>query len=522
MHKNAPVTQKERLFNPEQRIISTTDLKGRITSINQAFIDISGYEEAELIGTNHNIVRHPDMPSEAYEDLWQCLKQKQAWMGLVKNRCKNGDHYWVNAYITPIYNGEQIVGYQSVRTLPERHHVESADKLYRSLAKSKNASSLRPPTAITDVLGGTLLMLGITFIPTLLNGLFGWLTALALAVVASGIYRYWLRRPLRRLRQNNRSLKNVRSLACLAYCGHIDETSQIEVALQSLRSQQETLVELIQHSATVLDHQMQSLNQSSEQNAESVSVQTNELGQLSSSVTQMSASIQEVAGNAQNCADSAQQANNEIIHGNELVTTAVASVEALATEVKDAVDLIRQLQQDAEQISSIIGVINSIAEQTNLLALNAAIEAARAGESGRGFAVVADEVRNLASRTQSSTMEIESMITALQTRVNNVVTTMNASQSYADTTRESAQHVDTSLSQIAELIQTLSDMSVQIAAATEEQSQVTEEISRHLVQITDSAGHISTSVQASSAAGKEVTILMEQLDSAVTYFQRQA
>ncbi|WP_421866929.1 methyl-accepting chemotaxis protein [Motiliproteus sp.] len=520
MQRNLPVTQKERLFDAEQRIISTTDLKGHITSINQAFIDISGFDEAELIGANHNIVRHPDMPSEAYEDLWHCLKQKQAWMGLVKNRCKNGDHYWVNAYITPIYDDEQIVGYQSVRTLPERHHVESADRLYRSLANARVTDALRPPIALLDLAGGSALVLGVAAIPALVSGPAGWIAALVTALGVSAGYRHWIRRPLRRLRKDNRSMKDVRPLACLAYCGRVDETSRIEVALQSLCSQQETLVQLIQHSASVLDQQMQSLNHSSDQNAQSVSVQTNELGQLSSSVTQMSASIQQVAENAQYCATCAQQANDEVIQGNQLVGSAVDAVEALAVEVKDAVQLIRQLQQDAEQISSIIGVINSIAEQTNLLALNAAIEAARAGESGRGFAVVADEVRNLASRTQSSTMEIESMISALQQRVNEVVTTMDSSQSYADRTRASAQHVDTALSQIAGLIKTLSEMSVQIAAATEQQSEVTEEISRHLTQINDSAGDISNSVQASSAAGKELAVIMRQLDSTVTYFQR--
>ncbi|RDE18473.1 PAS domain S-box protein [Motiliproteus coralliicola] len=520
MRTNLPVTQKERLFDTEQRIISTTNLEGRITSINQAFIDISGYEEQELLGQPHNIVRHPDMPPEAYKDMWHCLKQKQAWMGLVKNRCKNGDHYWVNAYVTPIYNGKEVVGYQSVRTRPARRYVESADRLYRSLANSGAPYGFKLPLTTLEVVGVSTLILAVAAIPSLQASPLGWIIAVATALGLSAGLRQWLRRPLRQLRANNSAMKEVRRLACLAYCGRADEASGIEVAIQALRSQQATLVQLIQHSAGVLEQQMDSLNQSSEQNVHNVSLQTNELGLLASSVTQMSASIQEVAGNAQRCADSARQANNEVDQGNQLVATAVGAVESLADEVKAAVNLIQQLQHDAEQISSIIGVINSIAEQTNLLALNAAIEAARAGESGRGFAVVADEVRSLASRTQSSTMEIEAMITALQKRVNDVVATMDSSQSYADTTRQSAQHVDTALSQIAGLIQTLSDMSVQIAAATEQQSNVTEEISRNLTQINDSAGSISSSVQASSAAGKELAEVMQELKSTVIYFQQ--
>ncbi|MCW8885574.1 MAG: PAS domain-containing protein, partial [Motiliproteus sp.] len=122
MKINTPVTETEYSVKLHQRIISTTDTKGIITSINQDFLDVSGFTEEELIGQSHNIVRHPDMPQAAFADLWETLKRGEAWMGLVKNRCKNGDFYWVNAYVTPVYEGGDLAGYQSVRTVPSRDY----------------------------------------------------------------------------------------------------------------------------------------------------------------------------------------------------------------------------------------------------------------------------------------------------------------------------------------------------------------------------------------------------------------
>ena len=115
MKKNYPVTEIERSVATDQIIISSTDTKGAIRSVNADFIDISGFTEEELIGKNHNIVRHPDMPPGAFENLWKTLKQGRPWMGIVKNRCKNGDYYWVDAYVTPMLEKGTIVGYESTR-----------------------------------------------------------------------------------------------------------------------------------------------------------------------------------------------------------------------------------------------------------------------------------------------------------------------------------------------------------------------------------------------------------------------
>ena len=136
MKKNFLVTQIEKPFPPGLRIVTKTDLKGIITYANDAFVEMSGFSREELIGKNHNIVRHPDMPPQAFKWLWDTLKEGMPWRGIVKNRCKNGDHYWVKALVSPIMEGGKLVGYMSVRNAPSRAEVEGADALYRKLNES--------------------------------------------------------------------------------------------------------------------------------------------------------------------------------------------------------------------------------------------------------------------------------------------------------------------------------------------------------------------------------------------------
>jgi len=142
MKINQPVTDHEVVMDDGQTIVSKTDLKGRITYINQYFLDISGFTEQELIGKNHNVVRHPEMPSAAFEDLWKYMKLGQPWVGMVKNRCKNGDYYWVEAHVTPIYDNGNAIGYMSVRSKPSREQISAAEELYRDISAGR--ATLRP------------------------------------------------------------------------------------------------------------------------------------------------------------------------------------------------------------------------------------------------------------------------------------------------------------------------------------------------------------------------------------------
>ena len=184
MKKNFPVTGRECSYSQDIRIISVTDTKGAITHVNQDFIDVSGFTNQELLQQNHNIVRHPDMPPAAFADLWNTLKQGQPWIGVVKNRCKNGDHYWVNAYVTPVFDGSNVVGYQSVRTKPRREGVERAEKLYTALTSGKQPRFKSPLRTVRAKFFAGLMLLTILMVSL---GLYGGVTLpLALTALLSG------------------------------------------------------------------------------------------------------------------------------------------------------------------------------------------------------------------------------------------------------------------------------------------------------------------------------------------------
>lgn len=138
MRTNEPVTNIQKDYDAAQKIVSTTDTKGVITSINHDFINISGFTEEELIGQAHNLVRHPSMPQMAFKELWDSNKAEKPWMGMVKNRCKNGDHYWVDAFVTPIVENGQVLGYQSVRQKPTEEMIEQAEKIYQRSSNPVN------------------------------------------------------------------------------------------------------------------------------------------------------------------------------------------------------------------------------------------------------------------------------------------------------------------------------------------------------------------------------------------------
>ncbi|WP_156498775.1 methyl-accepting chemotaxis protein, partial [Oleiphilus sp. HI0079] len=205
----------------------------------------------------------------------------------------------------------------------------------------------------------------------------------------------------------------------------------------------------------------------------------NETDSMATAITEMSASISEVAHSASNTSESAKQAGSDSAVGTQVVLDTQSIINQLAADVGGAAEKIEQLKSDTDKIHEVVSVIQGIAEQTNLLALNAAIEAARAGEQGRGFAVVADEVRALASRTQTSTEEIQQMVDMLQRSADSAHATMSSGKEVAEKSVEKASQAKEAFEQISGAIGLVSQMSIQIASAAEEQSSVSNEISEN-------------------------------------------
>lgn len=247
--------------------------------------------------------------------------------------------------------------------------------------------------------------------------------------------------------------------------------------------------------------------------------QQHQTDEVVAAVNELAATGQEVASNTTAAADAAQHADDASAEGRAVVGKTIDAIDDLANEVMRASEVINRLEADSDAIGGVLDVIRGIAEQTNLLALNAAIEAARAGEQGRGFAVVADEVRTLASRTQESTSEIQTMIERLQSGSQEAVRVMSKSKKDADATVEQAAHAGTSLQTISEAVAVINDMNVQIATAAEEQNAVAENINQSVVSISEITEQTAAGAQQTASASNELNELADHLSSLVGQFK---
>lgn len=244
-----------------------------------------------------------------------------------------------------------------------------------------------------------------------------------------------------------------------------------------------------------------------------------ETHQVATAMNQMQATVVEVANNAELAAQAAKDSDTQAVQGDMIVQQTIASIEHLTKGVEQAGNALQQLQDNADNIGSILDVIRGISDQTNLLALNAAIEAARAGEHGRGFAVVADEVRTLSKRTQDSTNQIQQMIGQLQAGVKDAVAVMDTSRQQAVQSTEQAAKAGEALSSITQSVAMIANMATQIATAAEEQTAVSEEINRNIVNISDEAQLTAKNAEQSHVSSVQVNSLSQQLGEQVGQFK---
>lgn len=479
MRNNQPVTNRNVSLPDNTNILSTTDTDSRITYINPDFIKISGFTEEELIGQPHNMVRHPDMPETAFQHMWKTLKSGKSWMGAIKNRCKNGDHYWVNAYVTPIVKDGKTVEYQSVRTKPSDNDVKTAEKIYANIRAGK---SFIPKWRIPSVK----VKVGLQLILSSVFSLFiaSLLTDLSLnSALVTGVVSIVCGLPLllRTLSPLNKLVEKAETivdnpLSQAVYTRRHDEFGKIEFALRMAESETSAVIGRIGDSAQQLESCITNLQNAIVTTYEQSVTQQEETDKIAISINEITTSIEEVSGNAHNAAEVVESVNKDTVSGMELMKKTSSAIHDLELEIQEAATVIQMLEKRSVDISQVMDAISDVADQTNLLALNAAIEAARAGEQGRGFAVVADEVRNLAARTQESTMDTQEMISAIQEGARSAVKVMNTSQEQTQRCVAMAEQASDALSNIQSQIASITNMNTQIAAAVEQQSAVCNEI----------------------------------------------
>ncbi|WP_419811764.1 methyl-accepting chemotaxis protein [Bacterioplanoides sp.] len=514
MRNNQPVTQQEVKLKAGCHLVSSTNQKGVITHCNQHFIDISGFDRDELIGSPHNLVRHPDMPAAAFEDMWQTLKAGNHWIGLVKNRTKNGDHYWVDAYVTPLYDQGDVVGYESVRVIPTTEQVRRAELAYRRINQGKKAI---PGRRYLKSLMYFLVPWLIALISSAISTAPVWLTLLILLMGTVSFSTN--RRLFNNISQATQTISN-NDLMTWIYTGRTDACGDIQFTLHTLeRRLQTVLVRIADNSDMLLQTTSTTVAVSKEtlQRVRQQHTYTQQVEQTSQQIVQAATDLQD---NSSQSGDASHKAAQTAQQGEQEVAVMVNQTNSLQQELKTTADAIGALAQETQAVNRFLQAITEIAEQTNLLALNAAIEAARAGEQGRGFAVVADEVRNLAQRTQESAGEIQTIVNGLNQHSDHAVEAMNKGLQSTSNTLQKAHEVTEVFATIRTELGMIHQLSNSNSSAVLQQNQAANDIGNNLQQLEALSDEAETMAEDMNQHCEQLSQLMRAQGNIIRRFQQ--
>jgi len=497
MRKNLPITNVETKVREDQYLISKTDMKGRIIYANPAFIEVSGFHRDELIGKAHNVIRHPDMPPEAFTDLWETLKAGKPWLGLVKNRRKDGGFYWVLANAYPVVEDGQVTCYASVRVQASEEQIRAAEAFYADInagrrkgyavrqgqrvrrgwrrlldaaalpwRNSLRASMFRMAALAVAAIGGAGYFAATGGVPAQWQ----WAAWAALGLLTAGMLGYgWIisRRVIDSLDHAAHMARQIAAGNLTSEIGALeggDEVGKLKFYLDIMRKSLISIGDDVQVGVRATGHAAQVLYANNTHLSARTEDQASSLQETATAMEELTSTVQQNADNAHVAARLADDSMQIAQRGGEVVSEVVGTMDGI--------------RDSSRKISDIVTLIEGIAFQTNILALNAAVESARAGEAGKSFAVVAGEVRNLALKSSQAAKEVKSLIDESTNRIS--------------AGSEQAAKAGATMQEIVDSVRRVTDIIGEISTASVEQSS-------GLMQINQAIGQMDGVTQQNAA-----------------------
>ena len=537
MKTNLPITQTEARIPKGRYIVSRTDLKGITTYVNDTFIAVSGFSREELIGKNHNVVRHPDMLPGAFQWLWDTIQQGRPWRGIVKNRCKSGDFYWVDALVVPVLKDGKAIGYMSVRKEPSREQVAAAEAFYQKLKDGK-ASLPKIPFwkrislkakfhgLVSLLLGLQLVATGVLFFGPSFGLTANSSQALLQVLMGIGIFASiaLLIAHGQVLTVINRIVGRLENIAQGDLTDEIpiartDELGRLNDALITMQTHLKAMMAEIAESADVMNSSADALNEEMGSTRRVTEAQSDSVTRIASAVEQLVASVNEIADSAQQAALAVDSSKGLLDQAESSMGDSQAATASVVTAVSGAGTTMTELSRSIMAIDRVSHVIRGIADQTNLLALNAAIEAARAGESGRGFAVVADEVRKLAEQSSKQTAEITASVQEIQRVTQLALESMESAGAHVASTDVAMSAARNGLDMVAQHGQEVASISRHIADGTREQASTGNEIANQIEGIVGCLDQTTTAISSVTEKAVQMKSASSQLRNLIDYFR---
>ena len=497
------VTQNEYPLDDDTTLMSTTDLHSYMTHTNDTFVQVSGFTLQELLGQPHNIVRHPDMPKAAFADMWYTLQKGEPWSGIVKNRRKNGDHYWVRANAVPMVRNGQMTGYMSIRTRATEDEVAAVEPLYKALNEGRCKKRIHkglvvrkgwlgklPAMPLRWRVRSVMAILFAVMAATLVASAAGWASLVAAAVVmllGTLVFEQQIVRPVENVaRQALRVATGERNSV-----QHLNRSDELGLTLRAVGQ----LGLMCRWLINDVSSQVVSVRDGSDRLAQGNEDLNDRTRQTVANVQQTVATMNQMAASVQSNSETAAEVDKLSMAASSAATQGGTVMQTVVKTMDDIAD-------STQRIGSITSLINDIAFQTNILALNAAGEAARAGEQGKGFAVVAGEVRHLASRSANAANDIRKLIDASASKV----------QSGAEQVHAAGRTMD----DIVEQVKNVTQLIAQISHATSEQATGLTELTRAVAELDSITQKNADLVEESAQISAMVKHRAGRLEDAVT------